>query len=223
MAGSEASQQKPKGRAKRLPQDDRREQIIEGAVAYFSEVGFEGSTRGLAKRLGITQPLLYRYFPTKDDLVQAVYDHLFIGSWRDEWSDAFIDTGISLRDRLIAFYLSYTKVIFDPRWIRIYLFSGLKGLEINRWWMTFVERNVMRRVCGEIRRENGLPDFGAVPLTATEVEAFWTFHGGIFYFGVRCEVYGTKPRLDRMKFIEVSVDSLLTGLPAVVQAELGRM
>jgi hypothetical protein len=42
-------------------QNEREREIVRGAVAYFAEVGFEGSTRDPAARLGITQPLLYRY------------------------------------------------------------------------------------------------------------------------------------------------------------------
>ncbi len=204
-------------RRQRLSPDDRREQIIEGAIAYFAEVGFEGSTRNLAERLGITQPLLYRYFPAKDDLIKAVYERLYVGGWNDAWSGMLIDQSLPLRDRLIRFYTSYTDVIFDPRWIRIYLYAGLKDLEINRWWIQFVERNIMLRVFGELRRELKLPDIDALPITAEEIDAFWIFHGGIFYYGVRREVYHAPPSLDREAFIRISVDSLLTGLPAVVR------
>ena len=40
----------------RLSPTDREKQIVDGAIAYFSEVGFSGQTRELSKRLGITQP-----------------------------------------------------------------------------------------------------------------------------------------------------------------------
>ena len=46
----------------RLASADRERQIIDGAIAYFSDAGFSGHTRELSKRMGITQPLLYRYF-----------------------------------------------------------------------------------------------------------------------------------------------------------------
>jgi len=177
----------------------------------------------LAERLGVKQPLLYRYFPTKDDLIKAVYEHLFVGQWRDAWSDIMVDPALPLRERLIRFYASYTDVIFDPRWIRIYLLAGLKGLEINRWWMQFVERNILRPVCGEIRRAGGLAGFAAAPLTPQEIEAFWAFHGGIFYYGVRREVYHAKMALERDAFIVGAVDSLLKGLPAVIAGVVGRI
>ena len=45
---------------KRLTPSDREQEIIDEAVQFFAEVGFGGRTRDLAKRIGITQPLLYR-------------------------------------------------------------------------------------------------------------------------------------------------------------------
>jgi hypothetical protein len=35
-------------------------------------------TRDLARRLGVTQPLLYRYFPSKDDLIKEVYRTVYL-------------------------------------------------------------------------------------------------------------------------------------------------
>src|SRR3954469_24566142 len=89
---------------RRLAPGDRRRQIVEAAVAFFSEVGFEGGTRALADRLGITQPLIYRYFPTKDDLIKAVYDEVFVKRWRPEWEALLSDRDIPVRDRLKEFY-----------------------------------------------------------------------------------------------------------------------
>ena len=57
-----------------MPPGEREAQIVAEAVRFFAETGFEGQTRELAARLGITQPLLYRYFPTKEALFLAVLD-----------------------------------------------------------------------------------------------------------------------------------------------------
>lgn len=50
--------EKRKAKRQRLPPDERRQQIIDGAVAFFAKVGLEGKTRDLARELGITQSLL---------------------------------------------------------------------------------------------------------------------------------------------------------------------
>jgi AcrR family transcriptional regulator len=63
----------------------RREQIIEAAIALFAQQGFDGtSTRQIAHSIGITEGLIFHYFPTKADLLSAVLEtrHGFIGELR---------------------------------------------------------------------------------------------------------------------------------------------
>jgi AcrR family transcriptional regulator len=43
---------------KRLSPDHRRREFVAKATEFFSERGFDGGTRDLARRLGVTQPLL---------------------------------------------------------------------------------------------------------------------------------------------------------------------
>src|ERR687891_1948274 len=62
---------------RRLPRGEREERIIEAAAALFADVGFEAPTRALAGRLGVTQALLYRYFPSKQHLIERVLKHTF--------------------------------------------------------------------------------------------------------------------------------------------------
>lgn len=202
---------------RRLSPTDRRELILKEAIRYFAEVGFDGGTRQLADRLDITQPLLYRYFPTKDALIREVYERVFLGRWRGEWDDLLTDRTQPLRDRLVAFYKLYAGIVSDPEWIRIYLFSGLRGIEINKWYITFVEERLLKRICGEVRRHAGFSGPDVVPIQPLEIEAFWNFHGGIFYYGVRREVYKVPVHVDLATFVEASVDSLLEGLPAVMR------
>ena len=104
----------------RLSPEARERQIIDGAIAFFAEVGLSGQTRELAQRLGVTQPLIYRYFPTKQDLIDRVYEEVFVGRWRAEWTDLIGDRARPLRDRLIAFYQVYARLfqldrLFDGR------------------------------------------------------------------------------------------------------------
>jgi AcrR family transcriptional regulator len=198
----------------RLTPEARKTLIVDEAIRYFAEVGFDAGTRALAARLGITQPLIFRYFPNKDDLIQAVYDRVFLSRWQVEWEALLEDRTRPVRDRLIAFYMEYTGVIFRSDWMRIYLFAGLRGLDLNRWYIRFVEDRIHRRVGREIRIENGFSDDG--PISGLELELIWTFHGGIFYHGVRRHAYGVPVHLDLRAYITASVDSLLQGMPSVL-------
>jgi AcrR family transcriptional regulator len=210
----------PKKAFRRLPPADRRKQIVDAAIAYFAEFGFEGATRGLAERLGVTQPLIYRYFPSKDDLVRAVYEEVYLSRWRDEWMEAFSRRDVPLRQRLIAFYTSWTDVVFEPEWLRIYMFSGLRGHDINRWWISFIEDHLLRPICEEVRTLAALPAAADLPITDAEIDAYWLFHGGIFYYGVRHGVYAIAARTPLPRFIELSVDNFLHGFPETIRKAL---
>jgi AcrR family transcriptional regulator len=65
----------PKKRADAEPQA-RRERLLETALTLVSEHGVAGaSLRKLAAELGVSQPSLYHYFPSKDALVSAVVEY----------------------------------------------------------------------------------------------------------------------------------------------------
>jgi AcrR family transcriptional regulator len=57
--------------------EDRRQQIIDGALTVFSEKGFERATnKDIAEAAGIGSPgLIYHYFKDKSDLFQQVLEH----------------------------------------------------------------------------------------------------------------------------------------------------
>jgi TetR/AcrR family transcriptional regulator len=58
--------------------DATRERILAAALDLFSERGFDGaSTRQIAARAGVTQPLLNYHFSAKDELWRAAVDGLF--------------------------------------------------------------------------------------------------------------------------------------------------
>jgi AcrR family transcriptional regulator len=215
VAASKKDDGKPK--RQRLSPDERRRLILGEAIQYFSEVGFDGGTRELAHRMGVKQPLIYRYFPSKDDLIKEVYETVYIGRWRRDWNTLICDRSIPIRARLIQFYNAYAKVMFAPEWIRIYFFSGLKGLDINKRYVSFMEKHVLMRICEEIRHAYKMPPVDVVPVKPQELAAFWVFHGGIFYYGVRREVYGVPVHVNVEEFTELSVDCLLAGFPRLAR------
>jgi AcrR family transcriptional regulator len=67
-----------RARASRLSADARREQVIRAAVAEFAQYGLHGtSTEQIAKRVKISQPYIFRLFPSKKDLFLAAIDQCF--------------------------------------------------------------------------------------------------------------------------------------------------
>jgi len=203
------------GKQKRLSPEDRRREFVAKATEFFSEEGFGGGTRALARRLGVTQPLLYRYFPSKDDLIKEVYRTVYLDPLETDWEKRLTDRSRPLRDRLLEFYRAYTDAIFTRKWLRIYLYSGLKGLDINRWYVGMVKDKILTRIIRECRHEVGLA-VQSKP-SAAELELAWVFHGGIFYYGVRKYIYESPVLEDKERIIADALDVFLAGFARVAE------
>jgi len=58
--------------------DERREEVLKAAVAEFAIQGLHGtSTEMIARRIGISQPYIFRLFPSKKDLFLGAIDQCF--------------------------------------------------------------------------------------------------------------------------------------------------
>jgi len=199
---------------RRLPPSERQLLIIEGAVSYFAEVGFEGQTRELASRLGITNALLFRYFPTKEDLIERVYQQVYLGRWRAEWEDWIKDRSQPLETRLRKFYRSYLSVIFTYDWVRIFFFAGLRGVNINDRYLHVLSTRIVGPICEEVRHSFGLPSSSDVPITEVEKAAVWGLQGQILYISVRKFIYNQA--IDEPEsIVDAAVDVFLSGISRV--------
>src|SRR6267142_7179216 len=59
--------------SERLTSDARKCQILEGVRKVFARKGLEGTTtRELAKEAGVSEALLYKHYPSKEALYQAM-------------------------------------------------------------------------------------------------------------------------------------------------------
>jgi AcrR family transcriptional regulator len=75
MTGATASR---RSAAVRHTAEQRREEVLAAAVAEFALHGLHGtSTEMIAKRIGISQPYIFRLFPSKKDLFLAAVDQCF--------------------------------------------------------------------------------------------------------------------------------------------------
>jgi AcrR family transcriptional regulator len=74
----ETSPSPPPKRATRPSADPTRDRIVSAATDLFSERSFEGATtREIAARAGVAQPLLNYHFRSKEELWRAAVDSLF--------------------------------------------------------------------------------------------------------------------------------------------------
>ncbi len=118
-----------------------------------------------------------------------------------------------LPERLKEFYDAYTGVIFSRKWLRIYFYSGLKGLELNRSYVGIVRDKILTRIVRECRHHAALP--AQSKASAAELEMAWVFHSGIFYYGVRKFVYDAPVLESKEQMISDAVDAFLAGFAHV--------
>lgn len=200
-----------------LPAAERERLIVDGAVKFFAEHGFDGQTRELAKTMGISHSAIFRYFPSKDALIERVYEHVFLSRWDEQWNALIVDRTQPLEARLLQFYTAYADRIFEPDWVRIFVSSGLKGYAIAPRYMDLVRTQIILALCGELRNELGLPSADAVAITSQEEESFWGLHGMIFYLAIRKFVYGSPAPADPRPIIAEHVRLFMRGAPTLAR------
>ena len=205
-----------KVRAKHMLATDREAQIVRRAVEYFSAYGFGVSTRELAKHVGVTQPLLYHYFGSKEKLVERVYREVFFSRWNPEWEELLKDSSKPLDERLIAYLEDYTRAILGNDWIRLFVFAALDDPSLNKRYIGLLQERIFKPVLRELRASKGmLPEPSEIDL-----ELFWGFHSSFFYMGVRRWIYRMEVPGDLTRLIEAHVHNFLFGFHATLAAGL---
>ena len=173
---------------RRLTPADRERQIVEGAIAFFSEHGLDGQLRDLARQLGITHTLLYHYFPTKQALIERVYTEIFEGRWKPQWEVLLDDKTLDVETKLTRFYSDYAKVILQSDWVRIFVFSGLSDRYITDRYFALLRKKLFPRLVRETRKYRGVSSRSKP--TGRELELLLGLHGNVFYMGIRRWIYG---------------------------------
>jgi len=211
----------PVATRRRLPRMVRERHILEEAVRFFAEAGFGGDTRELAKRAQVTHALLFRYFPSKDALIERVYREVYLGRWNPYWELLIQDRAIPLRERLVQFYRLYAQTILSYEWVRLFMFAGLKGSDLNRRFFALVTERIVTPICREIRFHYGLPDFDRVPPVPAEIELVWGVNSRIFYFGVRKYIYGMPVPKNLDALIDAEVHTFFDGIGRTLTTLVG--
>lgn len=201
---------------RRLPRTERERLIVDEAIRFFAEVGFEGQTRALAQRLGVTQPLLYRYFPDKEALIERVYQEVFEGGWDMAWEAVLTDRSRPLADRLHEVYRLYTLENFTYERVRLFMFAGLKDRAIASRYLGFLRDHLFIPLAREVRAMAGLDV--DTPLSEAEIEVASGLHGAVGYVGLRRWVYETAVEIDVPAAVNALIDAFVDGAPATARS-----
>jgi AcrR family transcriptional regulator len=203
--------------ALRFSPDERRKMIVSEAIEFFAEFGFAENTRSLAKRLGVTQPLIFRYFPTKEALIEAVFDEVFARMAKHDWASFIREEGKDLKSRLVRFCIAYAAENYDYTWIRLYMFAGLAGGELNRRCIAKISGPLLKLIALEIRRENGFPAGDQSVVTDEEISLLWVLHAGLYYHAIRRHIYGLPVNEKNWPLVvDLSVSAILMSYPSLL-------
>jgi TetR/AcrR family transcriptional regulator len=139
-----------------MPADERRRCVVGAACRVFAKSSYSGATTAeIARESGVTEPVLYRHFPSKRDLYLACLD----AGWahvRKLWEDALAnepDPGLKLAAMGRAYvHLQRTgdKVMLSDLWIQA-LSEASEDPKIRRYLRDQV-REVHDFVADKIRR-----------------------------------------------------------------------
>ncbi|MGV8935726.1 MAG: TetR/AcrR family transcriptional regulator [Allorhizobium sp.] len=204
-------------RRKNMRAEEREKAIIAEAVRFFAEVGFEGQTRELAKRMGISHAMIYRHFDSKDALIERVYDHIYLRRWNPDWEALVLDRSRTLEARLTQFYREYAARVFDYDWVRIFVSSGLKSYDLTERYLAIIRDKIVIPAAAELRLELDIDPAGEGPAEG-ELELFWGLHGSIFYIAIRKFVYNVRVDIDIDAAVEHTVHAFFNGVVATRRA-----
>jgi AcrR family transcriptional regulator len=136
----------------RMTAEERRVMVLDAALIEFAEHGLDGtSTEDIARRAGISQPYLFRLFPTKKALFLALVPQ---GFQRVTETFTAAAAGLTGEEALGAMADAYHKLLADRTLLLMHLqsYSACEDPEIRA-----VTRAAFKDLWTVVERLTGLP------------------------------------------------------------------
>ena len=197
-------------RAKRLPAAERKAVILREASLFFAKEGFSASTRDLADQLGVRQALLYKYFPSKEALLEAIFEDVLAVHWAMAWAKVLSDPALSLEERLAQFYIAHLEAE-DGIALRLFLRAALDGWVLPARKLKLMREKLVQPLIAELRREAKLPGYEALPILIGELELAMVLHSSVIFFSIRQHIYGGEMCSDAPAAVRLYVSTFLNG------------
>jgi AcrR family transcriptional regulator len=204
-----------------LPAAERAQELLEAAIELFASKGPAFTFQNLADRVNVTQPLVHRYFPTKDDLITAIRETLQDAHWDPALRAILTDRSRPLEERIIAFYELYLPHIYRRNWYRGFWFFALNDPSFAQFYLQRVTSELLCAIIDEARFTFGFPSIDEIPPHAREVELVWGMHSTPIFQGVRRYVYEMTVALDCVAAVRDHVRAYLLAVPAMMTELMG--
>jgi AcrR family transcriptional regulator len=174
----------------RFSSADRREQILDVATGLFAQQGFQGTTtKRIAEGSGVTEALIFRHFPSKEELYWAVIQRKIDDTSPLEHLRANLEVGgedIEVLSRIALDVLE--RRAKDQTLSRLLLFSALEQHELSERFFRSYISNYFEALATFVRKGIRQGRFRTIdPLLAAR-----SFLGMLIYHSLIQELYGGK-------------------------------
>jgi TetR/AcrR family transcriptional regulator len=177
----------------RLPQEERIERIVQAATRAIARTGFRGTrSRDLAREAGVSEGLLFKYFPDKRALQKAILED------RLRRAGPLLTPDMSRMPPREVLRTVAQAVIDradqDPAFMRILLYSGLEkeplaGMLFKRRYSQGIGR-LARLIRAWIKR-------GQVRRRIDPKLAAWSFVAGVYQLMISKHIFGVGDMMSR--------------------------
>jgi len=196
---------------KRLRAAERKEQILAATLGLVSRQGFRSvSMRQIAGAAGINEALIYRHFPSKEELLRAMLSEVVARQpVRAAAPAASLQAFTRQLGSFIDFYLQNGQT--DPTVIRLILYAVMEDYPLPPEFDLGREGTVLNWLYRSI--EKGQAEWGFDP-ALQPLAAVSSFMGGLVFYTLQTAVLKAAPGLDRAAFRQAYLRSFLRSLAA---------
>jgi AcrR family transcriptional regulator len=191
---------------RKVQAEERKWQIVDTALAVFASKGFKGtSIKDIAETAGISQGLMYHYFPSKEALLTAIIDrHSFLPGLRT----ILTDTANQPLERVFKKIANGFLDVLDEKkaLVTIMIRDVETNPDVSNAWTSLCREGVS---LFQKYLETLVAD-GKLRAHNTEVAAR-SLLGTIFMFHFTRNVFLNSP-LTRSQFIDEVYNNLITGI-----------
>ena len=200
---------------RRLRKEDRKAEIIQAAASLFSQKGFNGTkTREIAGKAGVSEALIFRHFPSKEDLYGAI---LAEESPVPKLLPQIKELARKRKDVEVFRLIAETVVNGSPdsELMRLILFSALEKHELSDMFFNNHIRVFYEVLAGYIKQRIDEKAFRPVsPIIAARA-----FMGMLIYHRLLTILFGASLPQDNKEISETFVTLMVQGLEPSVRVK----
>ena len=193
----------------RLSHDVRIEKITQAAARAFARTGFRGTrTRDIAREAGVSEGLVFKYFPDKKSLQKAILEARL-----RQTGPLITEEVVRLPPRAALPAIAaaiIARASQDPDFMRILLFSALEGEPLAG--MLYRKRHT-RGIGGLTKLFRSWASRGLIDRHTDTKLAAWLFIAGVYHLMVSRHVFGVTDFMDqRGDLAQKAADLFLRGI-----------